>query len=116
SYLHLISDTISSVGVLAGGIAIKLWEIVWVDPLVTILIALYVAKETIEVIKKTINILMQSAPPLDLAAIQAALMQVEKVKNIHHGQSWMVDETAIHFEGNIDLADMLLSEVEKVYA
>ena len=25
SYLHLVSDTISSVGVLAGGIAIKLW-------------------------------------------------------------------------------------------
>ena len=114
SYLHLISDTISSVGVLAG-IAIKLWEIVWVDPLVTILIALYVAKETIEVIKKTINILMQSAPPLDFAAIQAELMKVEKVKNIHHVHSWMVDETTIHFEAHIDLDDMLLSEVEKVY-
>ena len=115
SYLHLISDTISSVGVLAGGIAIKLWEIVWVDPLVTILIALYVAKETIEVIKKTINILMQSAPPLDFAAIQAELMKVEKVKNIHHVHSWMVDEKTIHFEAHIDLDDMLLSEVEKVY-
>lgn len=115
SYLHLISDTISSVGVLAGGIAIKLWEIVWVDPLVTILIALYVAKETIEVLRKTINILMQSAPPLDFAAIQAELMKVEKVKNIHHVHSWMVDEKTIHFEAHIDLDDMLLSEVEKVY-
>lgn len=115
SYLHLISDTISSVGVLAGGIAIKLWGIVWVDPLVTVLIALYVAKETIEVLRKTINILMQSAPPLDFAAIQAELMKVEKVKNIHHVHSWMVDEKTIHFEAHIDLDDMLLSEVEKVY-
>ena len=29
SYLHLLSDTVSSVGVLAGGVVIKLWGIVW---------------------------------------------------------------------------------------
>ena len=115
SYLHLISDTISSVGVLAGGIAIQLWGIVWVDPLVTVLIALYVAKETMEVIRKTVNILMQSAPPLDFAAIKAEIMKVDKVKNIHHIHSWMVDEETIHFEAHIDLDDMLLSEAEKVY-
>src|SRR5690554_2630545 len=51
SYLHLLSDTISSVGVLAGGIAIKLWGVVWIDPLVTVLIALYIMKETKEVIR-----------------------------------------------------------------
>lgn len=115
SYLHLVSDTISSVGVLAGGIAIKLRGIVWVDPLVTVVIALYVAKETMEVIRKSVNILMQSAPPLDFAVIKAEIMKVDKVKNIHHIHSWMIDEETIHFEAHIDLDDMLLSEAEKVY-
>ncbi len=115
SYLHLISDTISSVGVLAGGIAIKLWGVVWVDPLVTVLIALYIVKETMEIIRKTVNILMQSAPPLDYEAIKAEIMKIDKVKNIHHVHSWMIDEKTIHFEAHIDVDDMPLSEVEKIY-
>lgn len=115
SYLHLISDTISSVGVLAGGVAIKLLGIVWVDPLITVLIALYIAQETIKIIRKTINILMQSAAPLDYEAIKAEIMKIDKVKNIHHVHSWMIDEETVYFEAHLDLDDMLLSEVEKVY-
>ncbi|NLW08469.1 MAG: cation transporter [Firmicutes bacterium] len=115
SYLHLVSDTISSVGVLAGGIAIKLWGVVWVDPLVTVLIALYIVKATMEIIRKTVNILMQSAPPLDYEAIKAGILAIDKVKNIHHVHSWMIDEKTIYFEAHIDVDDMLLSEVEKIY-
>ena len=40
SYLHLISDTGSSVGVILGGIAIKLWNIKWKDPVITIAISI----------------------------------------------------------------------------
>ena len=32
SYLHLLSDTVSSVGVVIGGIAINIWGVVWIDP------------------------------------------------------------------------------------
>lgn len=116
SYLHLLGDTVSSVGVLAGGIVIKLWEQMWVDPVVTILIALYIMKETIGIIQKTVGILMQSSAPLDYEAIKRDVEAMDKVRNIHHVHSWMANEKTIHFEAHIDLDDMLLSEVEKVYA
>ncbi|MDD3923381.1 MAG: cation diffusion facilitator family transporter, partial [Endomicrobiaceae bacterium] len=32
SYLHLLGDTLSSVGVVLGGIAIFIWNIFWIDP------------------------------------------------------------------------------------
>lgn len=115
SYLHLLSDTISSVGVLAGGIAIKLWGVVWIDPLVTVLIALYIMKETKEVIRKTINILLQSAAPLDYEAIKADIVGIDQVKNIHHVHSWMSDEKTVYLEAHIDVDDILLSKVEGIY-
>lgn len=115
SYLHLLSDTISSVGVLAGGIAIKLWGVVWIDPLVTVLIALYIMKETKEVIRKTINILLQSAAPLDYEAIKADIAGIDQVKNIHHVHSWMSDEKTVYLEAHIDVDDILLSKVEGIY-
>lgn len=115
SYLHLLSDTVSSVGVLVGGIAIKLWGFIWIDPIITVLISLYILKETWHVIKTTAEILMQSAAPLDYDAIKKEVESMENVKNIHHVHSWMIDEKTIYFEAHIDMEDMMLSKVEASY-
>lgn len=115
SYLHLLSDTVSSIGVLAGGIAIKFWGIVWIDPLITVLISLYILKETWHVIRTTVSILMQSSAPLDYNAIKNDIEKIDNVKNIHHVHSWMIDEKTIYFEAHIDMEDMQLSEIEKIY-
>ena len=115
SYLHLISDTVSSIGVLIGGIAIEFWGIIWIDPLITILISIYIIRETWHVIRTTVNILMQSSAPLDYEAIKIGIEKMDKVKNIHHVHSWMSNEKTIYFEAHIDIEDMKLSEAEKIY-
>jgi cobalt-zinc-cadmium efflux system protein len=115
SYLHLLSDTVSSIGVLAGGVAIKLWGIAWIDPLVTVLISIYILKETWNVIKTTTDILMQSSATLDYEAIKNDIENIENVKNIHHVHSWMSNEKTIYFEAHIYIEDMKLSEAEKIY-
>jgi cobalt-zinc-cadmium efflux system protein len=114
SYLHLLSDTVSSVGVLAGGVAIKLWGVLWIDALVTVLISLYILKETWNVIKTTVSILMQSSAALDYEAIKSDIEKIDKVKNIHHVHSWMINEKTIYFEAHIEMEDMPLLEAEKV--
>ena len=115
SYLHLISDAISSVGVLAGGVVIKLWGVVWVDPLVTAVISVFIIKETVRIIKKTVDILMQSSAKLDYDAIIKGIEAMDKVVNIHHIHCWMSDESTVYFEAHIDMEDIPLSEVQKVY-
>lgn len=115
SYLHLLGDTISSVGVLLGGIAIKLWNIAWIDPVITIAISLYILKEAWHVIKITVDILMQSSAVLDYDAIKNDIEKIDRVKNIHHVHSWMIDEKTIYFEAHIDMEDMQLSQAEKIY-
>lgn len=116
AYLHLLSDTISSVGVVLGGVAIKIWGITWIDPLITTVISLYILKETWHILKKTIDILMQSSAPLDYEGIKSDIEKIEGVNNIHHVHSWMVNENTIHFEAHVDIDDMMLSEVEKIYS
>ena len=115
SYLHLLSDTISSVGVLVGGVAIRLWGVLWIDPLITVLISLYIFKETWRVIRTTVDILMQSSADLDYVAIKMDIESIDKVKNIHHVHTWMINEKTINFEAHIEMDDMRLSEVENVY-
>jgi len=114
SYLHLLSDTISSVGVLIGGIAIKLWGVIWIDPIITILISVYIMIKTWQIIKKTIDILMQSAPKLNYEEIKKEIEAFDSVNNIHHIHAWMVNEKTINFEAHIDIEDMYLSKVEDI--
>ena len=115
SYLHLLSDTISSVGVVLGGIAIQIWSVTWIDPLITLFISLYIIRETWLIIKKTVDILMQSSPEIDLTGIKKSVEKIEHVRNIHHIHTWMIDEKTSMFEAHVEIEDMMLSDVEKIY-
>ncbi|MEA4859299.1 hypothetical protein SDC9_106828 [bioreactor metagenome] len=83
-------------------------------PVVTILIALFISKETFSIVQKTVGILMESSAPLDYEAIKSDIEAMGKVRNIHLVHSWMANENTIHFEAHVDLEYMLLSEIQAV--
>ncbi|MFP4527969.1 MAG: cation diffusion facilitator family transporter [Candidatus Kapaibacterium sp.] len=116
AYLHLLGDTLSSVVVIAGGVLIIYFNIYWIDPLVTILIGLYIGKATYSVLKETIGILMQSAPPdMDIGEISAELETIDKVENIHHIHLWRLDDRSVHFECHCDISeDMNVSRTDEL--
>ena len=104
AYLHLLGDTISSVAVIAGGLAIWLFGILWIDPLVTLLVAVYIVFHTWSVLKETVNILMQSTPlNISLAEIKAETEKVEGVENIHHVHVWKLADNETHLEAHLNL-------------
>lgn len=104
AYLHLLADTISSLAVVMGGILIYYFDIFWVDPVITILIALYIFTETYKILKQTVDILMQGTPSgIDLIEIKKELEAFEEISNIHHVHVWNMTEIEIQFECHVDL-------------
>ena len=63
AYLHLLGDTLSSVGVIVGGITIHYLGWTWVDPLVTVLVGIVIIRHAWEVVAETVGILAMSTPP-----------------------------------------------------
>lgn len=112
SYLHLMADTLSSVAVILGGLLIRYAGATWLDPLLTLGIALYILKEAIHLLKLTIDILMQASPDLDYDDIKAHIETIPYVKNIHHIHAWRMDEKNIYFEAHIDFEDLSLSTLQ----
>lgn len=111
AYLHLLSDAVSSVGVIIGGIVIYLWNVYWVDPLLTVLISVYILKESFRIIKEALNIVLMASPPrLSIEDINNKLLAIEGINNIHHVHVWQMDENDIHFEAHVDVVDRLVSE------
>ena len=114
SYLHLLGDTLSSVAVLMGGLAIRYLGILWIDPAITILISLYILRETWATLRTAVDILMQAAPALDYETIRKDLESMAGVHNLHHVHAWMSNENTIFFEAHIELDDMPLSQAEQI--
>ncbi len=105
AYLHLMGDTLSSVAVILGGIAIWQWEIYWLDPLITVLVGIYIIYHTWDVVKQTVDILMQSTPAhIHLDEIKEAVEHIEDIDNIHHVHVWKLDDTQTHIEAHVNLS------------
>lgn len=114
-YLHLLGDTLSSVAVLGGAAAVYLQPaFTWVDPIVSLVISVYILKESKDILVRTTDILMQSSAELDYEAIKRDIEAVEGVQNIHHVHTWLANEHTVHFEAHVELADMLLSETKGI--
>jgi len=85
AYLHLIGDTLSSVAVIIGGVLIYFYEWYWIDPLITVLISLYIIKETYVVLYDTYKILMQQTPSgINVNEIVAGITEYKEIKGVHH--------------------------------
>ena len=113
AYLHLLSDAVSSVGVIIGGIAIYLWNIYWIDPLLTVLISLYIIKESYHILKEALDIVLMASPGgISIEEISEKLMRIDGINNIHHVHLWQMDEHNIHFEAHADIEDRPVSETD----
>jgi len=112
AYVHLFSDFLSSIAVVIGACMIFLAKTYWIDPLLTILIGVYVLKEGYKIIEESTHILMQHVPKgIDLKEIQAQIENVDGIQDIHHAHLWAITERDIHFEAHINvLRDMPVSE------
>ena len=116
AYVHLIGDSLSSLVVIIGGVLIQFFQILWIDPLITVLISVYIIREGFVILRESVNILMQSTPDgLDLSKVKNRVERVDLVHNIHHIHAWMLTDNEIHLEAHVELqSDLKLSEVRQV--
>ena len=114
AYLHMLGDTMSSVGVVGGGLAIKFWGLTWIDPLITVLVAVYIMYESWKIVKRSVDILMQSSADLDFEAIAKDIQAIPDVINIHHVHTWYSNERTIYFEAHVSVCDILISQTKTI--
>ena len=116
AYLHLISDFLTSVAVLAGGILMKYYGIYWLDAILTILISVYLFFMGGKIFLDSLKILMLFAPQdINIEDIQKEILVIKQIKNIHHVHVWHLNDKDIHFEAHIEFKkDIKLSEFDQI--
>lgn len=117
AYLHLMGDALTSLAVIAGAVLIWTFKIYWADPLVTILISVYLFVHTLKLLKESVTILMQMAPvDINVAEIEKRLMEMDIVKGIYHVHLWKLTDKLIHLECHLVLKnDLKISETSNLF-
>jgi cobalt-zinc-cadmium efflux system protein len=89
AYLEVWADMLGSVGVIAGALVIKFTGWTIVDPIVAVMIGLWVLPRTWSLMRQSGNILMQGVPDgLDLEAVRKALVEFPGVVEVHDLHAW----------------------------
>ena len=115
AYIHILSDAFSSVGVIAGGIIIIYYEFYIIDTILTLIIAGYILWHSYYMLRKTINILMESTPAgLEIPHVQETMAQVTGVLDIHHLHVWRLDEKNILLESHVVIDENDMDKMESI--
>lgn len=116
AWLHVMGDLLSSVGVLVGVGVIAWMGWTWVDPVLSLGIALLIAVGGARLFKKALHILLESAPQgLSTDQIEETLMRdVPEVLEVHHVHLWEVGAGEIHLTAHLVIKNCPLSKGEGV--
>ena len=122
--IHLIGDTLATVGVIASG-ALVVWKgITWVDPAVTLAIAVYLLVHATLEMRGVVGLLMERSPDgLDLFEMVRAAEQAPGVVSLAHVHAWSLDEHRTAVEALVsvepgldrDAAVEVLDRVRRVF-
>jgi len=92
AFLHMAADSLVSAGVVLAG-ALYLWQgWAWLDPVVSLLIALVILIGTWSLFRQSIHLLFDGVPDdIDLAAVQQCLLDLPGVLSVHDLHVWAMD-------------------------
>lgn len=115
AYLHLLTDVMTSIAVMFGGLAMKYYNVYWIDGLLTLLIATYLIYSSFSLLKEATKVLMQFTPDgINLEDISTEVCKTEGIKNIHHLHVWQLTDNKFILEAHLEMDnDILLSEFQE---
>lgn len=123
AYLHLLTDMLASIAVLIGGLMMKYFQTYWVDSVMTMLIALYLIVVGVDILKRSLKMLMLFTPEhIDIKEIVREVHKIPGVNKLHHIHVWHLNEEELHLEAHLDCTDditmsqfnILLDEIEEL--
>jgi cobalt-zinc-cadmium efflux system protein len=116
-FLHMLGDTLSTAAVIAGGAAILFTGMMWIDPVLSLVIAGMILYSSIGIIRETLNILLEGTPAnLQLGAVRDAMQSVEGVLNVHDLHVWSLGSSSHALASHVTIAEMPMSECSGILA
>lgn len=115
AFLHNLADALGSVAVIIAGTLILLYDFRLIDPVVTLLIAVYILWQSFAEIGEVIRILMLGSPPdIHLMDVVDTMRSIDGVADVHHVHFWQMQEHENALGAHLVIEEARLRQVDAI--
>ena len=108
AFLHLASDALVSLGLVAGGIVIFYTHLYWIDPLLSIIICGVIIVSTWSLLKDSLRLSLDGVPDtVDFQKVKDEVIKIDGVKDFHHLHIWAISTTQNALTGHLVVSNHL---------
>lgn len=111
AFLHMLADTLVSVGVVVSGLVISYTGFFIIDPIVGIVVGLLIAVGSYSLLRNSLRLSLDGVPPgIDLTTVEQAIRGVKGVASMSHLHVWALSTTTtaltVHITAKGDTPDV----------
>jgi len=94
AFLHVVADTLGSVGAISAGIIMFFTEWYLIDPLISMMIGALIFYSSAKLVRDSLNVLLEGVPShIDVSALESRIVEVKGVKDVHDLHVWCITPT-----------------------
>jgi cobalt-zinc-cadmium efflux system protein len=116
AFAHLAADAVVSLGLVVGGILIHFTGWIWIDPVLSLIVALVIIWGTWSLMKDTLRLSLNGVPnDIDLQKIREEILKTPEVASVHHIHVWAMSTTENALTAHVVLKQTIdLQEITKL--
>jgi cobalt-zinc-cadmium efflux system protein len=115
AFFHIVGDTISSGGVIVGGLVILSTGWYIVDSLIGVFIGMLILRGAYSLVRESIDIFLEATPKdIDVEKMLSDLHKIEGVKDIHHLHLWTITSGIYAMSAHVLIKDLLVSRSAQI--
>lgn len=112
---HMLGDAVGALAIIIGAVAIRYTGLNYIDPLLSIVLALFIVYTAWDIIRESLNILLEGLPRgLELTNVTKAMSEVEGVLDVHDLHIWSLGSSTHALSSHVLIEDMPPSASERI--
>lgn len=105
--VHMAGDAVGAIAIILGAIAIRYTGLTYIDPLLSIVLGIFIVYTAWDIIRESLNILLEGLPRgIELKQVTEALNEVEGVLDIHDLHIWSLGSKTHALSSHVLIEDM----------
>ena len=113
AYLHLMSDALVSAALVVGGIVIAFTQWYWLDPLLSIGVAIVILVSTWHLLRGSLRLSLDGVPEdIDIRKVKDQITSITGINSVHHMHVWAMSTTENAMTVHLILEEQLTRQQE----
>ena len=115
AFWHIVGDTISSVGVIVGGIIIAITGWYIVDPIIAVFIGGIILWGAVRLVSESVDILLEAVPRhIDVEKVIATIKSISGVDEVHDMHVWTITSGMHALSAHLLITDQMVSKSAEI--